>query len=285
MITRTPPRSRNILILGLVLSVLIHLFGGALWPYGARLLAKAFPEQREPEHVETADVIHFEKRVVARQSTQVRPRPPAQPPQPKTAPPVRHVAERPVPAPPKHEIVHIVIHVAKQYSRSTPGSSSSEVAFRQPAAPKQKALPNQLTPDQIASLTSQFAHTIASSRSDLAAAQEATEHAPSTMRHYSMSFTGTHTDLRRGEGYISPISPPDRIGNTVWYYTHYIYMHLDGTIEEDDIPWPYHFPVNDDLFAEHVRTIPMQPPPPGYKPNRQLKPLLAQFFGGPPVTD
>jgi hypothetical protein len=90
--------------------------------------------------------------------------------------------------------------------------------------------------------------------------------------------------MNPGDGEIYAVSK-QRIGDTMWYYTRYTYMHADGTYEADTIPWPFHYPIGDDPFARHDKRIPLQPPPDGYKPDRPLKPILQQFFGGPPVTD
>jgi hypothetical protein len=58
-------------------------------------------------------------------------------------------------------------------------------------------------------------------------------------------------------------------------------MYGDAHVEEDDIPWVFHYALHDDPFARGDRRIPIQPPPAGYVPNHPLKPVLKQFFGGP----
>jgi hypothetical protein len=98
-----------------------------------------------------------------------------------------------------------------------------------------------------------------------------------------MHFNGIHEGMNPGDGIISYIKR-ERIGNIVYYYTHYEYMYGDGHVEEDDIPWPFHYAINDDPFVRGDRRIPLQPPPPDYKPDRPLKPILMQFFGGPEVN-
>jgi len=36
-------------------------------------------------------------------------------------------------------------------------------------------------------------------------------------------------------------------------------MYSNGRVEEDDIPWQFAYPVNDDPFARHDARIPLQP--------------------------
>jgi hypothetical protein len=92
-----------------------------------------------------------------------------------------------------------------------------------------------------------------------------------------MQFAGIQATLERGEGYITPTTSGQRVGGTEWYYTHYTYMWPDGHLEDDDIPWPFHYPVQRDLFALHIHLIPLQLPPPGFRLTRPLKPFLAHF--------
>jgi len=134
-------------------------------------------------------------------------------------------------------------------------------------------------------MESKFAKTIAESRTDVATITQQVQDAPAQPKHYSMQFNGIHSDLRHGEGYIRPIAPARRVGNFVYYFTHYEYMYADGHVEQDDIPWEFMFPIRDDPFAHGFfgQKIRLQAPPPGFRPNRQLQPILMQFFGGPEV--
>jgi hypothetical protein len=98
-----------------------------------------------------------------------------------------------------------------------------------------------------------------------------------------MHFSGIHEGMNPGDGDIYVVSSK-RIGDEMWYHVRYTYMYADGTYEADEVPWQVHYPIGDDPFARHDKRVPIQPPPEGYKPDRPLKPILQQFFGGPPVT-
>ena len=280
-------RTRNYLLLALVLSLLIHLAGGEIWGLFARTWARIMPHsivmaslQETP--APQAEIIRIERRpkAVARQAhenlaAQVAPHPH---PRPTVAP---------APPRPRHEIARLRVHAPAQPPPSRTKSSAAElphvakpVAFA--AVPDKKPA---LSDRQIAQLGADFSKTIADSRETLSGVQAESEHAQvTTIKHYTVQFSGVHEGMNPGDGEIFAISQ-QRIGNTMWYYTRYTYMHGDGTYESDDIPWPFHYPINDDPFARHDKRIPLQAPPPGYKPDRPLKPILEQFFGGPPVTD
>jgi hypothetical protein len=287
----TPPlarRTRSVLAVAFLLSAFIHLVGGALWTLFGHVLALVAPHpifigslQELP--APRADVIRLERR------------PKAAPARPMHEERVVTVAPRPHPvatlAPslpvPHHEIAHIVRHAAPQPPPARAVANAAQT--QRQAKPVALAPPPDnkpaLSDRQIAQLGQQFSKTIADSRETLAGVQADSEHASvTTMKHYTTAFSGVHEGMNPGDGEIFPLSR-QRIGNTVWYYTHYTYMHADGTYEEDDIPWPFHYPVNDDPFARHDKRIPLQPPPAGYKPDRPLKPILQQYFGGPPVAD
>jgi hypothetical protein len=280
-------RTRNFLAIALILSVLIHLVGGGLWGLFARLLARIVPAPvmlaslRETPAAR-AEVIRIERRPkpAARQAHEnravtVRPHPH---PIATAAPSLPH---------PRHEIAHFRIHAPAQ----APPEPAPALAAQTPRRAKPVALapvPENkpaFSDRQIAQLGQEFSKTIADSRQTLAGVQAETEHAQvTTIKHYALAFSGIHEGMNPGDGEIYAVSK-QRIGNTMWYYTRYTYMHADGTYEADSIPWPFHYPIGDDPFARHDKRIPLQPPPDGYKPDRPLKPILEQFFGGPPVTD
>jgi hypothetical protein len=287
--TRLPPRrrTRNVLVVALILSAFIHLVGGGLWGFFVRALARIVPKpivmaslQETP--APQADIIRLEQRpkAVAPQAHEnrvvtVAPRPH---PVATVAPPV---------ARPRHEIARIRIHAPAQAAPAHAKPATAQTPRRAmpvalaPAPDTKPALSDR----QIAQLGQEFSKTIADSRETLAGVQAASENAQvTTIKHYTVHFSGIHEGMNPGDGEIFAISK-QRIGNTMWYYTRYTYMHSDGTYEADTIPWPFHYPLDDDPFARHDKRIPLQPPPDGYKPDRPLKPILEQFFGGPPVTD
>jgi len=282
MITsRNPPRYRKLLALALALSIIIHFFGGYFLTRFVRYMGEIADRGRAGEPPKTSDIITIERE---------KPKPPAPTAPPavaKTEPVVPVIPQLPRPkviAPPPaaaphqrvarslpkthHEVAHIVVHAPRQEAKSR-GEGRPETS--------------QLSGEQIAQIESKFSKTIADSRTDIKTVTDQVQDSQPTTKHYSTQFNGIHSDLQRGQGYIHPITLGQVRGGYVYYYTHYEYMYADGHVEQDDIPWPYVYPVNHDLFAMHVHEIPMQGPPPDFKLTRQLQPLMMQFFGGPHV--
>ena len=279
-------RTRRFLVIALILSALIHLVGGGLWGLFARVLARITPHpvflaslQETP--APNAEIIRIERRAPAA----------ARPAHDDSARVAPHPHPRPTIAPapprPRHEIARVHVHAPAQ----PPPAHARSVAVLMPRHPQRVApapIPDTkpaFSDRKLAQLGQDFSKTIAASRETLAGVQTESERAQViTIKHYGVAFSGIHEGMNPGDGEIFAISQ-QRVGNTMWYYTRYTYMHGDGSYESDDIPWPFHYPVNDDPFARHDKRIPLQPPPAGYKPDRPLKPILQQFFGGPPVTD
>lgn len=269
-------RTRRLLFLGLVLSLLIHLVGGSLFGLLSRAINRTIPQGRlRAPDVTKADIIHLEK---APPPPVARRRPPPPPPAPILAP-------RPIPAP--RLVLPELFHESRRAphmpapSRGTGALAEPHVVS--PAAGPSAAPKRYYSDEQLAQMNATFAQTIATHQT-LAQVNAAMQTAPVvTTKHFEMHYNGIHEGLNPGDGIIEP-TKVERRGNTMWYYTHYIYMYGDGHVEEDDIPWPFHYPVNDDPFARGDRRIPLQPPPADYKPDRPLKPQLMQFFGGPSVS-
>jgi hypothetical protein len=276
--TRNAPHTRNMLVGAFVLSLVIHLFGGALWAHGNRLVARIMrrlPEQHQrEEQVATSDVVHLERRTIPRPARASRahsaPPPVQRQKQQKQSALVKPAVPRLAPSTPP-EIAHRVHHAPARIHVATAARAAAGLAAARPRAR------SGLSRQRIAQLDAQFAQSIASSRVDLATIQKRSENRPVAQRPLPLQFTGMQANLERGEGYITPTTIGQRIGGTVWYYTHYTYMWPDGHLEDDDIPWPFHYPVQRDLFALHIHLIPLQLPPPGFRLTHPLKPFLAHF--------
>jgi hypothetical protein len=280
-------RTRRFLLIGLMLSLMVHLTGGSLYGILARAVDRMMPHtgSKQSPTVAKSDIIRLEKAQptpapVAVAKVQAKPKPPPPPP------PTTHVQPVPIVAPIQqhHEIAHIVVHAPRQYAPSR-GEGQAEIphVVRPPAAPK---TPKQqyYSDSQLAQLNSQFSQAIQSAHQTVQQANQAMDTAPvATVKHFQMQFNGIHEGMNPGDGIITVIGEGQRKGDTIWYFTHYEYMYGDGHVEEDDIPWPFHYPIHDDPFARHDRRVPLQAPPEGYKPTRPLKPILMQFFGGPQV--
>jgi hypothetical protein len=280
-------RTRRFLLIGLMLSLMVHLLGGSLYGLFARAVVKALPQlaSLQAPKLPKSDIIRLEKaQPTAEPAVPAPPKPrPKQPPPP---PPVPHVAQRPIVAPVEehHEIAHITIHAPRQTAPSRGQGVAELPHVVRPAAAPPSVKSNQYSDQQIASLNSSFEKALADSHQTLQQANSAMASAPKiTSSHFQMTFSGIHEGMNPGDGIITVVSY-QRIGKVMWYYTHYEYEYGDGHIEEDDIPWPFHYgPGEHDPFASGDRRVAIQPPPPGYKPTRELKPQLMVFFGGPEV--
>ncbi len=277
---------RRLLVGAFVLSALIHLFGGALWARGAHVVAqimRRLPEQHPREQeVATSDVVRLEHRTIPRPAQAGRPHSPTRPTHRSPAPPLTPIAAAAKPSvEPEHRVARPAPPAAPEiahHKRKSPPLVQKPAATRPlgAGAPRSTSAAT-LSAAQLAQLDARFSQTIAASRVDLATVEKRTQEAPATIKRYPMQFTGEQASLQRGEGYIEPITPGQRIGNAVWYYAHYTYMWPDGHLEDDDIPWPFRYPVGHDLFALHIHLIPLQLPPPGFRLTRPLKPFLAHF--------
>ncbi len=303
--TSERPDRRRATRIALVLSIVLNVLIGSLvtYVYGvdrvARLLHLKPPEMNEL--VTMSSAIRIEKRKSVPVPTVAHsavPRPVAPPPV--AAAPLPKPAPKPVETPrPVHRVRRELAKISPHHAPAPPPVTSELPPDRpEPPAPPETqkvalstvhshvaaqhaTVPtvshDTISPAQLASLDTQFRKTIAQAQAADAPIrpQKAT---PVTIKHYTMQFQGIHDGLSPGEGYIAPITAGKRIGDQVWYYTHYEFMNADGSVEQDDIPWPYHYPVDGDLFARGVRWIPLQPPPKGYVPNRPLKPQMQRFF-------
>jgi hypothetical protein len=278
-------RTRRYLLIGLMLSLMVHLAGGSLYGLFTRAIARIMPQlaSKQSQQIAKSDVVrleHVQPTAAPVAVAKARPKPPPPPP------PTTRIQPTPITAPvtEHHEIARIVIHAPRQTAPSR-GEGAAEMphVVRPAAGPKTSKQP-MYSQNQLDAMNGAFEQSIAQSHQTLAQANQAMDTAPvMTSKHFQMNFNGIHEGMNPGDGIISVVGVGDRKGDTIWYFTHYQYMYGDGHVEEDDIPWPFHYPVRDDPFARHDRRIPLQPPPADFKPNRPLKPILMQFFGGPQV--
>ena len=80
----------------------------------------------------------------------------------------------------------------------------------------------------------------------------------------SHAFTGLRNAMAPGQGALT-YNSYERDGASMKYWVHYLYRYPDGHVEEDDIPWPFYFPVNNDPFARGDPQVLLQPPPKGFE--------------------
>ena len=267
-------------------SLMVHLAGGSLYGLLARYVVQALPQlaRLQTPDLPKSDVITLEKAQPEQPKPQAVAKPiPKPPPPPPPQPRVKPVV---IVAPPEvhHELAHITPHAPRQTAPAQGHSVALAPRTALPPSAPQAPKSQYYSQEQLDQLNGSFEKSIAASHQTLAQANAAMNTAPQmTTKHYQMQFNGIHEGMNPGDGIISTIGPGERRGNQMWYWTHYEYMYGDGHVEEDDIPWPFHYPINDDPFARHDRRIPLQAPPADYRPNRPLKPILMQFFGGPQV--
>ncbi len=309
------PRTRRVLIAALILSVLIHLFGGALYDYGrhlllaAHLLREPVPKQNPNAFVATSDVIHIEKRAVPRRTTPQRPAPQPHPqsrPEPRLDPnvpllpvpklePEKPVARAETPRPIetlRPELSHDTKKPAPRLVavRSgglpdvTPEPKPETVERTQPQThvkPVTQHTKPLLSPKQIASLESQFEKTIQASREDLPSVVDSAKEPVAAPKRMTMNFEGIHADLHAGQGIMEPVNGPFRLrGGYVAYVMQYTYMYPDGHIETDTVPWTFVYPISNDPVGRHERYLDMQLPPPNFRPspNHPLKPKEEEAY-------
>jgi hypothetical protein len=262
--------TRRLILIGLFVSLIIHLLGGSVWDELARLWAHLTPEvhlaSKEDIQART-DIIRLEHDV---------PPPPhhAAPP-----PPAAIEAPQPQPAEQEHELAHITIHAPHRIATPVHGpASATNQNVARPGAPK-TAHPF-YSDDQLAQMSDQFSKAISESHETLAEANAAAARPVQTIKKYTMHYQGIHEGMNPGDGIITT-TKAWHVGNQNFYYVHYEYMYGDGHLEEGDVPWPFHYPSNDDPFARHDPRVALQGPPPDFpKPDPPLQPQLEQFFDG-----
>jgi len=288
---------RRVLVVAVILSILFHLVGGAIWGFFVReVLAKSPTQARQaPEGVSYSDAITIEHRVVPHPSQrarspraarqQPRPEPAAHPvvmptlPEISTAKPV--ALAKPRPAPVQRAVVH------------------RQVAQRPVPLPPQPNR-NAFSPQQIAALDAQFSRAIAAAQravsegpqqrgaaSDVRAQREL----PSTdRRRYDQILAGTPQEVRAkmfisGDGDCVSIQGPMMVGRMRGHYIRCLVHYTDGFFEQVSFPWPFYFAPHKDPFDYHdnpngTMTFPAQDPPAGFTlpTNFALSRTVCAFF-------
>jgi hypothetical protein len=279
-------RTRRFLLIGLMLSLMVHLAGGSLYGLISHAVVKVLPQwaSLQTPPLPKSDIIRLEKAEPQAAPIVVAKRQPKPPPPP---PPAPHPEPAVVVAPAEvhHELVHIKKFAPHQAAEAQGNSVAVVPHVTRPAVSPQTQKQPYFSDDRSAQMSSAFEQAIAASHQTLAQANAAMDTAPvMTKVHMHMNVSGIHEGMAPGDGIISVISF-QRIGKVMWYWTHYQYMYGDGHVEEADIPWAFHYgPGDHDPFASHDRRIAIQDPPSDYRPPAGgLQPQLMQFFGGPEV--
>jgi len=242
-------RARRMLQVAFLLSLLIH-FGGAavLGILSARLPHSqgALARPRETEAFVTlsqALTIDKRPRPVPRPPSHSHPR--SRPVMRPVAPP-RAVAQR-LPAPVLHAIIPRpnapVVHVPKV---------------------ERVAASAGMTQEQLARLNQDFARAITASHGANDPLRVATR-VPTAVKSYHLQFQGRISDLRVGQGILTPIKKWFADGYTFYYVTYEI-VWPDGTYESGAVPWPIRYLPSQDPFASGIpgQRIPLPAPLPGW---------------------
>jgi hypothetical protein len=254
---------RRMLLLALLLSLLVHAFGGGL--------LSRFGPRSTPAHEDAADAqrIAIERIVPTPQPTPT-PTPPPTPrpvptptplPKPSAVPAVPRLATAPralairppvVRAPAPHEIARIVPRASPE-PRPHPSARGA------------------YTDGQLASLDAQFRSTIASAQRAAAEAPAQsggndTGRAP-TMKRYQALTTGFPADILGGGGLCDNLDEQTRGAYTYIYWQCRV-RYSDGYTETVAFPWPFAYPRGH--TPRPGENFPAQAPPAGFH--------LAQVF-------
>lgn len=270
-----PRRRRDIVVLALLLSLLVHILGGgfaALFGHRiAEVVARVLPHPTPtPELEAMSDAITIERRTVPREVHRaVAPPPPraAQRPAAAQVPlPVPTLAPLPTTQPttvPTYRPVHGTIHHARPAPTAQP---RREIAQRAATAATQRTTesathPNQLSAQQIAMLEGQFSRTISQAQQQLSDTPRQSR-PPSTMKHYSMIMSGKPSDVLDAQGICTDDEPPQYSRGYVYHYYRCNIQYSDGYAETVTFPWPFRFLRKDD--PRPGQSFAKQGPPEGF---------------------
>jgi hypothetical protein len=271
-------RGRNLLGLALLLSALFHVTAGGIWAgFGHRIvttMGKILPHPKEtptprPQDVAPVDTITISQAVVPRQPRRTTPR--VAPPKPVRPTVAQAPPPRPAPIPtevPRATPAPTVPPAPKVVRPERVTAPAPRVAVRTAPQQRKPAPKNALSPQQLAALDAQFRQAISDD-------QRAVEQGPpqrkqaatSTMadRRFKLVMEGTPQEVS-GQGYCEYVHDAQHhwtTGNTSWYYLTCTTTYTDGFTETASIPWPVHFPTNNDPMVTG-RRFDLTDPPAGY---------------------
>jgi hypothetical protein len=288
-----------VLAFTLAFSLLLHVTVGGVWTRFAHHVASAVarylprPKPTPSEIVATSDTITITRQTVPRQSHRTPPHARPQRPVPVQRPAPKALAQRPVPrtppvptlAPlpsplPTHEpkpapSIRAVAYAKIHRPRPAPSSEVRETPRSTPRyAPRERiTVPHAdsrgsqssraaFSAKQLAALDARFSKTIADADRALTNVP-AQRKPPSTMKHYQLVMAGSRGDLKSAQGQCRP-TQTWRSGGYVWHYMDCDFVYSDGFAEHVFIPWPQHYPPNDDPADHPGKSYVVEDPPPGY---------------------
>jgi hypothetical protein len=250
----------RLLLFALLLSLLVHVFGGGVASWLARLAPHAAPPS---EDVADAQRISVEAVIPTPRPTPT-PRPlPTPTPAPTPTPLPRASAAPAVPR------VRTAPRVAVVRTAAPKAVARHELAMNKPHASPQPrpvaAAHGTYTSGQLASLDAQFRDTIASAQRAVAEAPAqtggaGTGNAP-TMKRYTAVMNGYPADLLGGGGVCDNLDEQTR-GQYTYIYWRCRVRYSDGYTETVAFPWPFVYPRGH--TPRPREDFPAQPPPEGF---------------------
>ncbi|MEO7039965.1 MAG: hypothetical protein ABI186_08065 [Candidatus Elarobacter sp.] len=260
-------RGRRYVVIAVVLSLIVHLAGGALWPLFAR----------------TARPDSSERMLAKLEPITIEPLPrPTPRPTPTPAPPVAH--GRPAPAKraaavPATRPLAMPAYALPTYApRAEPTPPARKATVHIPRSVKVAQVPaprgarayaptgGALSERQIAALDSTFRKTIDQAQAAAAAPPADAQPPVQTMKRYDKLLDGSVTDVEGGDGMCDPLDNGTTRGAYTYYYLRCNVHYADGFSEQVSFPWPFRFTRREDPFAMGPgrHEFPPQPPPAGF---------------------
>ncbi|MBV9277098.1 MAG: hypothetical protein JOZ97_02575 [Candidatus Eremiobacteraeota bacterium] len=107
------------------------------------------------------------------------------------------------------------------------------------------------------------------------------ERAPTATTRVNYNFAGSQAASRHGDGILYPVKRWTQ-GRVVYYLLRYTVHYASGDYEAGDVPWPVHYTIGADPFAQgsEGERIPLPGPSPDFvaSADTMMKPLIAHCY-------
>ncbi len=197
--------------------------------------------------------------------------------------PMPHAIPRPRPLPHVHPIVQPREIVHKAVPKAEPTSVPVQIAYqpRIRVTPVQRLPHQQIDPKTLAAQERTYAATIAAAQAaSNPLSISKSERSATTLSRVNYNFAGSEAPAQRGDGILYPVKRWTD-GRFVYYYLRYTVHYASGDYEAGDVPWPVHYTMSDDPFAEGISEhIPLPGPAPNFVASNDtvMKPLIAHCY-------
>ena len=255
-------RGRRTLALAVVLSLIVHFSGSALWPLFARTFAHASPDETAIAQTEPITIERLPS--------------PTPVPSPTATPPPLHPAQvrshtaRTAPAASQHRLARLLAATPRAVPTLAPPPpvtvAHTSVVFHQPVerralVPAAGSRTNVLAPNQIAQYEGAFRRTIAQMHGDGLAPGARGASGPRSRTQELLGGTfGEEVDF---SGTCRDYAPSIVRGAYIYHYLSCHVAYSDGFAELASYPWPFRFPVDADPIGRGGH-FPEATPPPGF---------------------